>query len=104
LLCGSTQQQSTSVDATVPTGVISVVAVAGFDDLGNVGPLSELSCGEPEPTDDFFDIYKGSGGPGGGGYCNCTVVGAPDVARHAAWLGLAALVALGWRRRRRERR
>jgi MYXO-CTERM domain-containing protein len=42
------------------------VAVAAVDNFGNPGVLSEVGCGTPKLTDDFFTLYRGSGGGAGG--------------------------------------
>ncbi len=78
------------------------MAIAGYDSVGNVGVLSEVVCGTPEPVIDFFDVYREWGGLAGGGFCNCSVVGVQS----DKWLGaMAALfalgLALGWRRDKR---
>lgn len=46
------------------------VAIAGVDSVGNVGPLSNLVCASPEPTDDFYQLYRDAGGTAGGGFCS----------------------------------
>jgi hypothetical protein len=75
--------------------------VAGIDEFGNLGALSELTCGAPVEVTGYFDAYRAAGGRAGGGYCSfgragfTAVVGAPFV--------LAALAALLRRRRRASR-
>lgn len=46
------------------------VAIAGVDSVGNVGPLSNVVCASPEPTDDFYQLYRDAGGTAGGGFCS----------------------------------
>ncbi len=77
------------------------VAVAAYDDDGNIGILSQLGCQTPEPVVDFWTKYKEDGGLAGGGYCTLQAAGAP-VAGSVFGLGTGtALVALLRRRRRR---
>lgn len=45
------------------------IGVAGVDSVGNLGPLSGLICGTPEPTEDFYTLYRDAGGMAGGGFC-----------------------------------
>jgi hypothetical protein len=47
-------------------GKTYAVAVSAVDVNGNPGPLSEVVCGTPEVTDDFFTLYKEAGGGAGG--------------------------------------
>ena len=79
-----------------------VVAVAAYDDVDNVGPLSPLLCGGPRPTTTFMKAYFADGGEGcqGCGICN---VGAPS---GLPWppLSAAALAAAGVVVRRGRRR
>lgn len=82
-------------------GVTVSVAVAAFDLVGNVGPLSNVTCTAPEPVDDFFRLYREAGGTGGGGYCD---VGG-GVGRAAGGAGLlGAALALAFVSVRRARR
>ncbi len=77
------------------------VAVAAYDDDGNVGVLSQLGCQTPEPVVDFWTKYKEDGGLAGGGFCSLEAAGAP-VAGSVFGLGVGtALVAFTRRRRRR---
>lgn len=76
------------------------VGVAGVDSVGNVGPLSNVVCATPEPTDDFYQLYRDAGGTAGGGFCSIgstsrNATGAVGFA--AALLGTA--LAFGIRRR-----
>jgi len=71
----------------------------GRDKVGNVGRLSLLACGTPEPVDDFYEIYRKAGGEAGGGFCGMCAVG--DGARRAPLsIGGALLLALGLLARR----
>jgi hypothetical protein len=75
------------------------VAVASTDTAGNVGPLSTIACGMPQPVIDFYGAYRAAGGTAGGGSC---AVGRGW--HHSRWLALlagAALLALIVRARRR---
>lgn len=76
-------------------------AVAAYDELENVGPLSELVCAQPEPVEGYFKGYREAGGQGGGGYCAFGRSGPEALAALAA--GLAAL-AFARRRRSGARR
>src|SRR5262249_562616 len=103
--CGKaagSNQKTGSTDAVLQNATMYAVAVAGYDKLGNVGKLSDPTCGTPIPIDDFWDLYRRAGGDGGG--CSCSL------ARTAGWpisagftaggmLGAAALLL-----RRRSRR
>jgi hypothetical protein len=72
-------------------------AVAAYDDLENVGPLSELVCGRPEPVEGYFKGYRAAGGKAGGGYCAFGRSGPEALA------GLSALLAALALARRRQR-
>ena len=78
------------------------IAVAAYDEVNNIGPLSVLQCATPVPTDTFFPQYCKDGGAGCAG-CGSCAVGAPS---DLTWpgLALAALAALGLIVRRDERR
>ena len=98
-LCGSTASGlATEANATgLVNGVTYAVAVAATDTLGNVGPLSKVACGSPQPVDDFFELYRRAGGKGGGGFC---AIGAEP---SSAGLALAGLALGAWLVRRRRR-
>ncbi len=72
------------------------VGVAGFDELGNPGPLSPIACGTPQEVNDFFEVYRRAGGEGGGGFCS---FGTQPVYGGGVFLALAAVAR--WLRRRR---
>jgi hypothetical protein len=77
------------------------IAVAAYDDDGNVGLLSNLVCQTPEPIVDFWDRYTADGGTAGGGFCALEAPGVP-VAGSMFGMGVGvAIVALARRRRRR---
>jgi len=99
--CGSvTGSLATSAKASdLVNGVTYAVAVAGVDRVGNSGELSAVACGSPQPVDDFFELYRRSGGKGGGGFCSL----GREPSSGAAWLLFAALGALAARRGRRLR-
>lgn len=94
--CGSTTSKTSGTVSGLTDFTSYRVAVAAVDDVGNVGTLSSVACGKPEPVDDFYEIYRRSGGKGGNGYCAINQSSAPGL------LGvvLAAMGALVWRRRR----
>ncbi|HEY4122103.1 MAG TPA: hypothetical protein VGM56_29755 [Byssovorax sp.] len=86
----------TTINATgLTNGILYACGVAGVDDVGNPGPLSQLSCAPPEPTDDFFTIYLRDGGQAGCEFGE----GSRALGAGAGGLGLA-LLAVGLRRRR----
>jgi hypothetical protein len=101
-ICGQAAAQvATEGRATgLVNGTWYNVSVAAFDDLGHVGRLSALGCGQPQLVEDFYERYTASGGKGGGGFCS---LGAAPV-RGAAWAIGAAAVVLGLRRRARRGR
>ena len=78
-------------------GIPYAVAVAGYDDVGNVGKLSAPVCGTPQNVDDFFEVYRELGGLAGGGFCSVNAIGA----RSETWAAMGAIaagLALGARR------
>jgi len=100
--CGETTSESSGIAADLQLGAYYAVAVAGYDLVGNVGDLSELACGTPEPVDDFFEIYRKSGGEAGGGFCgHCGLIGAGRYRNWAAVCMIALGLGLAWRRRSR---
>ncbi len=93
---------STSNQKPMVNGKEYACGVAAVDIVGNVGPLSNVACGIPEPTDDFFGEYRGDSGQAGGGLCSIGRSSSAVAAMSAA-LGLS-LLALAGRRRSRARR
>jgi len=79
------------------------VAIAGVDALGNVGPLSTLECASPGPINDFWDVYRASGGQAGGGFCALEAPGAP-AGSAIVFGGAFTVAAAALRRRRRKKR
>lgn len=85
------------------------IAVAAYDDDGNVGLLSPLFCQTPEPVTDFLDPYTQDGGGAGGGFCDVSGLGHPSRNRSSeasfvplcAGLALLAFRRIGRRSRRR---
>jgi hypothetical protein len=61
----------------VSVGYAYNVAVAAVDAVGNIGDLSSVTCARPVTVNDFWDVYKAGGGPGGGGYCALNGAGLP---------------------------
>lgn len=105
---------SARYDATITSTASSVVidgldndqrytlAVAGYDAVGNIGPLSALQCGTPQPTETLFKRYCLDGGSACVDGCGSCWVGAGD---GLSWPGLlaAAAATLGLAARRRAR-
>lgn len=87
----------TAVSAQAPgftVGTLGAVAIAAFDNVGNLGPLSTVVCGQTEEVTDFFEDYRNSGGTAGDG-CYCGVVhGSPSRIGAAAFMLGLALIAL----------
>jgi len=93
------QAASGTVDNLV-NNVQYTVAVVGVDSVLNGGVLSGQACGSPEEVTDFFELYRQSGGTGGGGICSISRLGRRQPALGALLGGMAA----AWLLRRRGRR
>jgi hypothetical protein len=65
--CGSQGDGTTGAASGLRNGEAYTVAVAGVDNLGNVGPLSTPVCGTPTDLIGFTGAYNNAGGRGGGG-------------------------------------
>jgi hypothetical protein len=102
-----------SRDLTVPdksTGTFTIkglvnghtytAIVAAVDGFGNIGPPSQQVCDFPAPVNDFWKIYRDSGGRAGGGFCALEAVGEPAPVTAGIALLVGASV-LGVRRRSR---
>jgi hypothetical protein len=76
------------------------VAIGATDPYLNVGELSALSCATPVLLDDFFEVYRKSGGGAGGGFCSLEGAGAP-AGSLALVVGVSGAVAALVRRRLR---
>jgi MYXO-CTERM domain-containing protein len=94
---------TTSVEVTVDQDKETLVVVASFDAHGNDGVASNAACATPEEVDDFFEWYRELGGEAGGGYCNCSLVGARRGTSQALFAVLSVLALAFGRRRRRKR-
>jgi MYXO-CTERM domain-containing protein len=73
--------------------------LATEDELMNVGVLSPLMCGTPQPVVGYYKAYRNAGGQAGGGWCSYghrTTAGALSLSA----FGLFALFLAGRRRRR----
>jgi hypothetical protein len=106
----STARYDTPVSSTTSSVLIEgldndrpyTLAIAGYDAVGNVGPLSALLCGTPRSTDTFFKRYCMDGGTACIGGCGSCRVG---TGAELAWPSLcaAAVATLGLALRRRTR-
>ncbi|WP_437985652.1 hypothetical protein [Sorangium sp. So ce117] len=103
--CGSVGRASRG-EATenIVNGRSYVVGVAAYDQVGNAGPLSAISCATATDVDGFFEQYRDAGGQAGGGFCS--IEGPVGAGRWAAapLAAVAAGAALGLLRRSRRRR
>jgi hypothetical protein len=90
----SAASTSTHLNGLV-NGTPYTVAVVAIDPSGGVSALSPAAVAAPEPTQGFYETYKKAGGTATG----CAFVSGG----RASWMcvGLAALVLVAWRRRRR---
>ena len=68
--------------------------------VGNVGPLSNVPCGEPVPVNDFWKNYYEAGGRAGGGFCSADGVGVPAGTSGLGLLMLASMIGIVRKRRR----
>jgi hypothetical protein len=75
-------------------------AIGTVDLLQNVGPVSDVVCGVPQPVIGYFKAYRDAGGQAGGGYCAFGRGGSAKPASLAV-LGLTALFLAARRRRAR---
>ena len=82
-------------------GVSLAIGVSTLDDVGNVGPLSQISCTTPIPIDGFFDLYTSAGGKGGGGFCGLAATAERARAPGLLLISLGGLCWFGRRRRRK---
>jgi hypothetical protein len=99
--CGSVEGAASEIVVNASNGVLTAVALVSLDTVNNSGVLSSVVCETANPVDDFFEIYRRSGGAAGGGFCNCGLVGE----RRDGALALLCFAAagLGWSMRRRRR-
>jgi hypothetical protein len=82
-------------------GKAYVVAVAAVDDVGNVGKLSDLQCGTPQPVISILRAYECAGGFNASGCGFCSVGG--DRSASTAALVSAGLFVFGFAVRRSRR-
>ncbi len=100
-LCGYGSASSTSINVTgLKDGYYYNIAAAVVDGSGNVGPLSNVACGEPVPVADFWRLYYDAGGQAGGGFCSLQGVGMPAGTSGLGILMVASIVAMVRKRRR----
>jgi hypothetical protein len=100
-ICGQVGGTATSINVTgLKDGYYYNIAVAATDAAGNVGPLSNVACGEPVPVADFWRLYYEAGGRAGGGFCSADGVGVPAGTSGLGVLMVASMVAIVRRRRR----
>ena len=101
---GTGQTLTTGTKGTITgltNGVAVVVALAAFDDVGNVGKLSELQCGTPAPVNSFLRVYECKGGLKDSGCGFCSMSG--ERTNSFAALASGGLVVLGLLARRSRR-
>jgi hypothetical protein len=99
--CGYGGVSSTSINVEgLKDGYYYNIAVAAVDALGNVGPLSNVVCGEPVPVADFWRVYYDDGGRAGGGFCSLQGVGVPAGTSGLGVLMVASIVAVIRKRRK----
>jgi hypothetical protein len=104
-LCGYGSASSTSINVTgLKDGYYYNIGVAVVDGAGNVGPLSNVVCGEPVPVADFWRLYYDAGGRAGGGFCSLESVGMPAGTSGLGALMVASMVAMIRRRAKNERK
>lgn len=99
-ICGSSRSPSGVAKAS--NGTLTTVGVSAFDSVGNVGKLSTLVCGTPNPVDDFFTKYREAGGQAGGGWCSLGA--APPSSLFGLGVAGSALVFFARRRRAARRK
>jgi hypothetical protein len=102
---GTGQTLTTGTNGNVTdlvNGTAYVVALAAFDDVGNLGKLSELKCGTPTPVDSFLRVYRCKNGfaDSGCGFCSVSA----DRGSSFAALVSGGLVVFGLIARRSRRR
>ena len=91
---GATNTSGTITGLT--NGTAYDVAVAAFDEFGNIGTISTTVCATPSPINDFWKIYNQDGG---NAFCALEVVGKGGGRLFA---GFVALVGIIFVRRRRK--
>jgi len=99
--CGSASSTATRGTATMGlmNGQTYGVAVGTTDGVLDVGRISNVVCVTPEITEDFFDVYRGSGGRAGGGICAMSPGSVGGSKRLGAWAVAFVVVAGAFRRR-----
>ena len=77
------------------------MALAAYDNVGNLGPFSMLGCGTPAPVDSILRVYQCKGGltESGCGFCS---IGGERGGSFAALVS-AGLVVFGFAARRSRR-
>jgi hypothetical protein len=102
-VCATLNLDATSAPISgAANGTRYVVALAAYDAVNNIGPLSTSLCQTPEPTDTFFSDYCRAGGAACPGCGQCTL--GPSSALTWPALATAALAALGFGVRRSHRK
>ena len=97
---GSATSTSTNVTNLID-GVYYTVAVAGIDNYGNTGPLSDPGCNTPQAIIDFWQQYRAAGGLAGGGFCSVDGVGMPATTAPILVFGIWAFGSIVRRRRKK---
>ena len=92
---------NTGAVGNLQNGKAYVIALAAYDDVGNIGKLSEPKCGTPAPVDSILRVYRCKGGFTESGCGLCSVGG--DRGGSFAALVSAGLVVAGFAARRTRR-
>ena len=100
--CGSAGKSATSATVTnLNNSERYAVAVVSSDLVENIGVLSSVQCGMPEPVNGFDEVYRNAGGTAGGAsFCSLGLHSAAARAKLWPAAAFAVLVAVRrWRRR-----
>jgi hypothetical protein len=98
--CGSTAgpKAAEGLITGIANGTMTNVAVASYDLVGNVGPLSPIVCAAPQFVKGFDELYHQAGGTAGEGFCS---ISHGRRGRPGAWFAGFSLLGFVWALRRR---